>query len=123
VTTTASSLTTTTTSTTVTLPTTEQGTTTTVTTPVQPMDIELGDVNEDYRIDAKDASMVLVAYAKVSTGSEDGLDENQSKAADVNADKKVDAKDASSILAYYALVSTALGDIPSMKEFMAPIQT
>ena len=62
--------------------------------------------------------MVLVAYAKVSTGSEDGLTEKQHKAADVNADGKVDAKDASSILAYYAMASTASGDVPSLKEYM-----
>ena len=77
-------------------------------------------MNEDGKVDAKDASIVLVAYAKVSTGSEDGLTEKQRKAADVNADGKVDAKDASSILAYYALVSTASDDSPTMKEFMAP---
>ena len=113
---------TTTTSQTTTASTTEEpvSTTTTETTPSQPDDYDLGDVNEDGKVDAKDASMVLVAYAKVSTGSEDGLTEKQRKAADVNADGKVDAKDASSILAYYALVSTASGDIPTMKEFMAP---
>ena len=66
--------------------------------------------------------MVLVAYAKVSTGSEDGLTEKQRKAADVNADGKVDAKDASAILAYYAFVSTSSGDIPSMKEYMTQKQ-
>ena len=64
--------------------------------------------------------MVLVAYEKVSTGSEDVLTEKQRKAADVNTDGKVDAKDASSILAYYALISTSSGDILTMKEFMAP---
>lgn len=75
-------------------------------------------MNEDGKVDAKDASIVLVAYAKVSTGSEDGLTEKQHKAADVNADGKVDAKDASSILAYYAMASTASGDVPSLKEYM-----
>ena len=83
----------------------------------------LGDPNNDEKVDAKDASMILVAYAKASTGSEDGLTDVQRAAADVNSDGKVDAKDASSILAYYALVSTASGDIPSMKEFMTPKQT
>ena len=75
-------------------------------------------MNEDGKVDAKDASMVLVAYAKVSTGSEDGLTEKQHKAADVNNDGKVDAKDASAILAYYAMASTASGDVPSLKEYM-----
>ena len=42
------------------------------------------------------------------------------KSADVNTDGKVDEKDASSILTYYVLVSTSSGDIPTMKEFMAP---
>ena len=79
-------------------------------------------MNEDGKVDAKDASMVLVAYAKVSTGSEDGLTEKQRAAADVNADGKVDAKDASAILAYYAFVSTSSGDIPSMKEYMTQKQ-
>ena len=65
---------------------------------------------------AKDASTILVAYAKASTGSEEGLTEQQ--AADVNADGKVDAKDASAILAYYAMASTASGDVPSLKEYM-----
>lgn len=82
-----------------------------------------GDVNGDYKVDAKDASMVLMAYAKMSTGSEDGLTEKQRKAANVNGDDKVDAKDASSILAYYALVSTASGNIPTMKDFMTPKQS
>jgi hypothetical protein len=63
--------------------------------------------------------MVLVAYAKMSTGGEDGFTEKQRKAANVNGDDKIDAKDASAILAYYALVSTSSGDIPTMKEFMA----
>ena len=75
-------------------------------------------MNEDGKVDAKDATIVLVAYAKVSTGSEDGLTEKQHKAADVNTDGKVDAKDASSILAYYAMASTASGDVPSLKEYM-----
>ncbi|SEK37274.1 Cohesin domain-containing protein [Ruminococcus sp. YRD2003] len=94
----------------------------TTTTAEQP-DADLGDVNSDGKVDAKDASMVLMAYARMSTGSEDGLTEKQRKDANVNCDDKVDAKDASSILAYYALVSTASGDIPTMKEFMTPKQT
>ncbi len=70
----------------------------------------LGDANEDGSVDAKDASFILVAYAKASTGSEDGLTDTQREAADVNTDGKVDAKDASAILAYYAYLSTGGSD-------------
>ncbi len=76
-------------------------------------------MNEDGKVDAKDASMVLVAYAKMSTGGEDGFTEKQRKAANVNGDDKIDAKDASFILSYYAMASTAEGDVPTMREFMA----
>ncbi len=82
-------------------------------------DYSLGDVNEDGKVDAKDASMVLVAYAKSSTGAEHGLTEAQAGAANVNGDALIDAKDASFILAYYAMASTAEGTVPSMIEFMA----
>ncbi|MDO4863696.1 MAG: dockerin type I domain-containing protein, partial [Ruminococcus sp.] len=66
----------------------------------------LGDVNEDGKVDAKDASKVLVYYSAVSTGAEGGLSEVQMKAANVNGDAKIDAKDASRILVYYAAAST-----------------
>ena len=72
--------------------------------------VDLGDANEDGSVDAKDASFILVAYAKASTGSEDGLTDTQREAADVNTDGKVDAKDASAILAYYAYLSTGGSD-------------
>ena len=99
----------------------EQGTTTTVTTtPEQPDVKDLGDSNGDGKVDAKDASLVLVSYAKASTGNGDGLTEQQRAAADVNGDGKVDAKDASTILAYYALVSTTTGEVPTLKEFAKP---
>ncbi len=66
----------------------------------------LGDVNDDGKIDAKDASFILAEYAKLSTGSESAFTASQKKAADVNGDGNTDAKDASSILAYYAYIST-----------------
>ncbi|MBR5166375.1 MAG: leucine-rich repeat protein [Ruminococcus sp.] len=72
--------------------------------------VDLGDANQDGSVDAKDASFILVAYAKASTGSEDGLTDTQREAADVNTDGKVDAKDASAILAYYAYLSTGGSD-------------
>ncbi|MBO7395726.1 MAG: hypothetical protein J6U16_06365, partial [Ruminococcus sp.] len=69
-------------------------------------DSYLGYVNDDDKIDAKDASVVLVAYAKASTGASYGLTEKKCAAADVNHDGKVDAKDASAILSYYSYIST-----------------
>ncbi|MDO4864080.1 MAG: dockerin type I domain-containing protein, partial [Ruminococcus sp.] len=81
-------------------------------------DYVLGDVNSDGKVDAKDASLILVAYSKVSTGGEDGFTEQQRLSAEVNGDGRIDAKDASSILAYYAMVSTATGDVPTLKDFI-----
>ena len=123
-TTTESNLTTdTTTQTTATSTTTEPvSTSATSTTPIEP-DYTLGDVNNDGKVDAKDASLVLVEYAKMSTGGTGDFTEVQKLAANVNSDSKIDAKDASFILTYYAMASTASGDIPTMKEFMTPKQT
>ena len=80
----------------------------------------LGDVNEDDKVDAKDASLILVEYSKASTGAESGFTESQKLAGEVNGDGKIDAKDASAILAYYAMASTATGDVPTLKKFVNP---
>ncbi|MBO7395104.1 MAG: hypothetical protein J6U16_03170 [Ruminococcus sp.] len=80
----------------------------------------LGDVNNDGKIDAKDASAILVEYSKMSTGGEGEMTAAQKDSADVDADGKIDAKDASAILAYYAFVSTASGDVPTLKEYLTP---
>ena len=85
---------------------------------VQPASANLGDVNEDGKIDAKDASAILVEYSIMSTGGDGNFTASQKQAADVNADTKIDAKDASSILSYYAMASTATDEVPSMEEFM-----
>ena len=82
-------------------------------------DSSLGDVNEDGKVDAKDASAILVEYSKMSTGGDGSFTASQKQAADVNADNKIDAKDASFILSYYALASTATGDVPTMNEYMS----
>jgi len=68
-------------------------------------------------VDAKDASAVLVAYASLSTGGEDGLTDRQRRVADVNGDGKTDAKDASAILSFYSYLQT--GGSGSMKAYMA----
>ena len=97
----------TTTTTVTTTSTTETTTTTTV--PPQP-DFELGDVNRDGNVDAKDATDILKAYAVYSTGGEPALAPDQKSAADVNEDGGINSKDASIILAYYSYLSTG-GDM------------
>lgn len=84
----------------------------------QTADYLLGDVNEDGKVDAKDASAILAEYSIMSTGGDGNFTASQKQAADVNADTKIDAKDASSILSYYAMASTATDEVPSMEEFM-----
>lgn len=68
--------------------------------------VDLGDPNHDGKVDANDASFVLVQYSKLSTGGSGLLTENEKYAADVNDDNKIDAKDASIVLAYYSYLST-----------------
>lgn len=68
--------------------------------------ILLGDVNFDESIDAKDASLILSAYAKKATGQDMELTVDQIEAADVNVDTLVDSKDASLVLSYYAYTAT-----------------
>lgn len=67
----------------------------------------LGDVNNDNRVDARDASAILGFYASASTGS---LSQSQidafSVAGDVNRDGRVNAIDASAVLGYYAALSS-----------------
>ena len=113
-----SSITGDTTSTNVTTTATSTATTPVTTTDVPPIDYNLVDVNDDGKVDEKDASMVLVEYAKMSTGGEGDFTEKQKLAANANFDRKIDAKDASFVLAYYAMASTASGDVPTMREYM-----
>lgn len=102
---------------------TEQTTTTsTDTSPTQNDDLNLGDVNDDGKVDAKDASLILLEYAKMSTGEEGAFNTIKQMRANVNFDNNIDAKDASFILYYYAFASTSTGDIPSMKRFMTSKQ-
>ena len=62
--------------------------------------------------------MILVYYAKMSTGGEDDFTDRQKLEANVNSDSKIDAKDASMVLVYYAMASTSEGNIPTMREYM-----
>lgn len=66
-----------------------------------------GDVNRDGIIDARDASLVSILYAKISTDQVLTKEEQeQMKYADVNNDGKVNSIDSSEILSYYAETST-----------------
>lgn len=63
-----------------------------------------------------DDSEVLIAYAKVATGTPVSLTSEQLFASDVNCDATIDALDASDILMYYAYIAT--GGSGSFEKFM-----
>ncbi len=71
-------------------------------------DYNLGDVNGDDKVDAMDASIVLLTYTMLSTNQKSGLTPEQEKACDVNTDGRIDSSDASLILSYYAALSTGM---------------
>lgn len=66
----------------------------------------LGDVNNDGKINAVDASMILAEYAKVSSNNPTSFSADQEVAADIDGNYKYDAVDASGVLAYYAYTAT-----------------
>lgn len=65
-----------------------------------------GDVNLDEKIDASDASEILMAYSAYSIGEKPALTDVQLKIADINGDGSVDASDATLVLVYYTYLST-----------------
>ena len=121
-TTTATSTTTaqkqTTTSTTSATTTTKPVTSSTTTVTTQPVEYELGDVNDDGKLNAVDASIVLTYYAMTSTNQNGDFTEAQKKAADLDNNGDINAVDASYILSYYAYTSTTKEDIMSIEEYM-----
>ncbi|WP_295214545.1 leucine-rich repeat protein [Ruminococcus sp.] len=62
----------------------------------------LGDTDSNTIIDANDAYLCLLAYAKMSVNQDSGLTDAQIKAADIDNDSSVTANDAYYILVYYA---------------------
>lgn len=88
--------------------------TTTVQTPVKP-ETDLGDANNDGRIDSVDASEILRLFAYLSTGG--ASTENDKKICDINNDGRIDSVDASAVLAYYALISSSEPEI-SFTEYL-----
>lgn len=84
-----------------------------------PVPYTLGDVNNDGKTDANDATLVLVNYSLLSTSMPIELTKLQQKAADVNEDTKIDSSDATMILQYYTFLSTG-GDLTIMEFFATP---
>lgn len=93
-------------------------TTTTTTTQTQQISYSCGDIDNDSRINAVDASMVLTYYAMISTNKNGNLSEPQKKAADVDKNGVINAVDASNILTYYAYTSTSKDNTKSLEEYM-----
>lgn len=94
-------------------PTTTTTTTITTTTTTPTEKTSLGDLNNDGKIDSKDAVMVLKDYAQaLATGGGAG-----NPTGDVNKDGKEDSKDAVLILRYYASVLAKIytGSIENFK--------
>jgi hypothetical protein len=61
-----------------------------------------GDLNSDGKANASDASKILVAAARLGSGSSSGLSSSQTAAADANLDGTINASDAAMILVYAA---------------------
>ena len=68
-------------------------------------DRALGDVNNSGKLEATDATKVLVAYASINAGEGSGLTAAEEIAADLTGDGKISANDASLILVKYADLS------------------
>ena len=75
-----------------------------------------GDVNDNMKIDAVDASLILMEYAAASSEKGGTFTVAQRRAADVDKNDSVNAVDASKVLAYYAHVS--IGGNDTLEEFL-----
>lgn len=75
----------------------------------------IGDVNFDGVVDARDATVALTGYAMASSGK-DGLKYRENLAADVTKDNVLDGRDATFILTYYAKASA--GKVGSFDEYI-----
>ena len=73
-----------------------------MTVPKEPF--ELGDADGSGIINANDATVILIAAARVGTGQGTGMDPEKQKAADVNHDGYIDANDAVTVLRYAAAI-------------------
>ena len=71
------------------------------------VNVTLPDVNGDGKVDMSDASLILAAYAALSTEppQDPGLTPKQLKAADANMDGKIDASDAAMVSEFYSILA------------------
>lgn len=71
------------------------------------VNVTLPDVNGDGKVDMSDASLILAAYAALSTDppQDPGLTPKQLKAADANMDGKIDASDAAMVSNFYSILA------------------
>ena len=66
----------------------------------------LGDIDGNNVVDAADAALALSIYAKIQTGKQVNLTEEEFIAADADKNNVIDTADAAAILKYYAYVQT-----------------
>jgi hypothetical protein len=78
-----------------------------------------GDVSDDGKVDAVDASRTLAEYALTSTSKDPMFTFAQRRAGDIDKNGTVDAVDASKILAYYAYTSTTSGEHVTIEELFS----
>ncbi|MBQ3915699.1 MAG: hypothetical protein II690_03815, partial [Ruminococcus sp.] len=77
---------------------------------------ELGDVDRNGSVTSADASLILKAYADISTGNAPSLDDEQLFLANVNSDGAISSTDASLVLKYYSAMSGSYKG--SVEEFL-----
>lgn len=80
----------------------------------EPIYYNIGDVNNDRKVDASDASEILEYYSLVSTKQPVDWSESRIWAGDVNGDGITDSSDASHILSYYSYASTLPKGTPQL---------
>lgn len=81
----------------------------------------LGDVDNDGMVTGSDATIVLMAYTRLSSGESHGFDDDQFSAADVDKDGVITGSDATMILSYYTYISS--GKTLPMEDYLADLPT
>lgn len=92
----------------------------TSTDPAEPRTYIPGDVNGDGSVNAKDATVILIAAARIGTGADSNLNDSALAAANVVIDNAINALDATLILRYAAACGT-LENPPTLDEFRASV--